>query len=505
MSLAILASRSLYGYQAQPVRVEVHVGPGLPSFIIVGLPDAGVRESRERVRSALQSCGYEFPAGRITVNLAPADLPKDSGRFDLAIALGLLLATGQASSSGVQQVYEIPQRVFVGELSLSGALNPVTGALVIAMAIARESPGVSLTLPADSAAVAAQVPGIEVYAAGTLTEVVEDLLGRRSLALVSPPPSSTLEAPVGPCLSEVYGQEAGRRALEIAASGGHSLLMCGPPGVGKSMLAQRLPGLLPPLDAMQSLEVAALHGLTGRDPQPVREPPFRAPHHTATVPALIGGGAHPRPGEISLAHHGVLFLDELPEFHRPVLESLREPLETGSVSIARARMSCTFPAKFQLVAAMNPCPCGWAGHPRKPCICAQARIEAYRQRLSGPLLDRIDLHVGLGSPQEAWFEAPPGERSATVRDRVLQCRDRQMSRQACLNAHLTGDSLKRHAGTERAGAALLRQATLRWSWSARAVHRVLRVARTLADMQECRQIEAPHIAEALQFRPGWKA
>ena len=504
MSLAILVSRAIYGFQAQPVRVEVHVGPGLPAFIIVGLPDAGVKESRERVRSALLSSGYEFPAGRITVNLAPADLPKDSGRFDLAIALGILLATGQVvAGQRNNAVLEIADRVFVGELSLTGALGTIKGALAIAMAVARESPGTCLIMPAASAGAAAQVPGIIVRSAATLAEVVDDLAGRKPMPCAQPAPSEPRS--MGEyCLSDVCGQEAGRRALEIAASGQHSLLMHGPPGVGKSMLAQRLPGLLPPLSTLQSLEVAALQGLAGHDAVPGPFPPFRAPHHTASTPAVIGGGAWPRPGEISLAHHGVLFLDEIPEFHRPVLESLREPLETGVVSIARARLSCTFPARFQLVAAMNPCPCGWAGHPRKTCSCPPARVEAYRRRLSGPLLDRIDLHVGLGPPDGAWFDAAGGETSETVQSRVMACRGRQLARQGCTNAQLNGGDLRQHAVPDTAGAKLLRDAGERWDWSVRVVHRVLRIARTLADMSHSDRIRTAHVAEALQFRPVWE-
>lgn len=504
MSLAILASRALYGFQAQPVRVEVHVGPGLPAFLIVGLPDVGVRESRERVRSALVSCGYEFPAGRITVNLAPADLPKDSGRYDLAIALGILLASGQVSAAASQKstIVDVSDRVFVGELSLTGKLRPIKGALAIAMSVARESPGARLIMPAACAAVAAQVPDIVVLSAGSLVEVVDDMAERQPIPQAQPSGQRGVMAAV-PCLSDVHGQEAGRRALEVAASGGHSMLMCGPPGVGKSMLAQRLPGLLPPLSTLESLEVAALHGLAGQEASPMPFPPFRSPHHTASTAAIIGGGGWPRPGEVSLAHHGVLFLDEIPEFHRPVLESLREPLEAGVVSIARARLSCSFPARFQLIAAMNPCPCGWAGHPRKACTCPPSRVDAYRRRLSGPLMDRIDLHVRLVAPQDDWLSSSGGEASDVVRARVLACRERQQARQGCINAKLEGRGLRCQVVLDDRGAALLKEASERWAWSVRVVHRLLRIARTLADMAGSDCVEAGHVAEALQFRPAW--
>lgn len=519
MSLAVVASRALYGFQAQAVKVEVHVGPGLPNFLIVGLPDAGVRESRERVRSALACAGYEFPAGRITVNLAPADLPKDSGRFDLAIALGILLASGQLvlptgekshgksgqssrqGGAARSMALEIRDTVFVGELSLTGELRSIKGGLAIAMALARESPGINLVMPEASAGVAAQVPGVVVYSARTLEEVVKHLRGLDTLQVAAPVSHPALEHTA--CLSDVHGQEAGRRALEIAASGGHSLLMCGAPGVGKSMLAQRLPGLLPPLGVMESLEVAALHGLAGQDTPPSSVPPFRAPHHTASSAAIIGGGAWPRPGEVSLAHHGVLFLDEMPEFQRPVLESLREPLEAGMVSIARARLSCSYPARFQLVAAMNPCPCGWAGHPRRACSCTPAKVEAYRRRLSGPLMDRIDLHVALSSPKGGWLNAQPGELSGVVRARVLACRERQIARQGCVNAHLDAAALRRVVALDDASSRVLAEASERWSWSARVVHRLLRVARTLADMRGVDDVTLEDMAEALQFRPGW--
>lgn len=502
MSLAILVSRAIYGFRVLPVRVEVHIGPGLPAFTIVGLPDAGVRESRERVRSALVSSGYEFPAGRVTVNLAPADVPKDSGRFDLAIALGVLLATGQVQGRiRHEPIIEIGDRVYVGELSLTGAVGQVRGALAIAMDVAQGVPPPILVMPEGNAEVAAQVPGVFVQSAHTLSDAVDDLAGRRPLprAVAAPVPSSTAAYP---CLSEVQGQEQARRALEIAASGGHSLVMCGPPGVGKSMLAQRLPGLLPPLTHIQSLEAAALQSLTGQEMPPVPQPPFRAPHHTASTTAIVGGGSWPRPGEISLAHHGVLFLDELPEFHRPVLESLREPLETGEICIARARLSCTFPARFQLVAAMNPCPCGWAGHARRACTCGPGKVDAYRRRLSGPLMDRIDLHVSLSPPPAAWPSAAAPEASVDVRARVIRCRERQQKRQGCLNFALEGDRLHRHAVIGEAGARLLCDASERWVWSPRVVHRLLRVARTLADMAESADIEVHHVAEALQFRPA---
>ena len=520
MSLAILASRALYGFQAQPVRVEVHVGSGLPTFIIVGLPDAGVRESRERVRSALLSCGYEFPAGRITVNLAPADLPKESGRYDLAIALGILIATGQAaaprppriaghalgcdtprkSAESPVPVHEIAGHVFVGELSLTGRLGAIKGALAIAMSVARDMPGVNLVMPPANAAIAAQVPGIVVRAAATLREVVDDFTGQTPMACVVASDTVDAAAPA-PCLSDVRGQPAARRALEIAASGGHSLLMHGPPGVGKSMLAQRLPGLLPTLSRTQSLEVAALQGLAGHDVAPASSPPFRAPHHSASGAALIGGGAIPRPGEISLAHHGVLFLDEVPEFRRPVLESLREPLESGVVSIARARLSCIFPARFQLVAAMNPCPCGWFGHPRRHCSCSPSSVLAYRRRLSGPLMDRIDLHIGLVPSDNAWLDAEPAETSEVVRARVAACRERQIHRQGCTNAALDTARLQRYAVLDAKCTRLLRDASERWGWSARVGHRILRTARTLADMAEQPNIGLPQLREALMFRP----
>src|SRR6266852_985206 len=493
MSLAVLHSRALSGLDAPEVTVEVHLSNGLPSFTIVGLPDTEVKESRDRVRAALVNSRFEFPARRITVNLAPAELPKESGRFDLPIALGILAASHQLEADGISK-YE-----FAGELSLSGELRPVRGALAMTWRAARE--GRAFVLPPASADEAALVGGASVYQAGSLLEVCAHLAGRQSLP--RPAAQPIFIPPNYPDLAEVKGQAQAKRALEVAAAGGHSVLMVGPPGTGKSMLAARFPGILPPLSEAEALEVAAIHSVSSKGFEVVNwgERPFRAPHHSASAAALVGGGNLPRPGEISLAHHGVLFLDELPEFDRDVLEALREPLESGRVSISRAARQEQFPARFQLVAAMNPCPCGHCGDRTSRCRCTPERIARYRGRVSGPFADRIDIKLEVPAPREAELVAPvPGEASSAIRGRVAQAREAQLARQHKPNALLGTREIDRHCATNRDGDQLLRHALARLLLSARAYHRVLRVARTIADLAASTAITAEHIAEAIQYR-----
>src|SRR5687767_313642 len=493
MTVAMVASRALAGIDAPEVTVEVHLGPGLPAFHIVGLPDTEVREARDRVRAALNHTHFEFPARRITVNLAPAELPKDSSRFDLPIALGILAASGQLAPQA------LAGQEFAGELSLTGELRGVRGAL--AMALSARAAGRAFVLPEGNAPQAALAEGARILPARTLLEVVAHLAGETPLARYAGEVQCAAAAYAD--FSEVKGQQQAKRALEVAAAGNHSVLMVGPPGTGKSMLAARFPGILPVLSEAESLEVAAIHSVSSSGFDAVRwgERPYRAPHHSASAAALVGGGVLPRPGEISLAHHGVLFLDELPEFDRDVLEALREPLECGRVSIARAARQAQFPARFQLVAAMNPCPCGHCGDRSGRCRCTPERIARYRGRISGPLADRIDIKLEVAPPREADLVAPvTGESSETIRQRVQKARSLQMQRQGKPNALLGTREIDRHCAADREGDQLLRHALARLLLSARAYHRVLRVARSIADLAEKGAIAAEHIAEAIQYR-----
>jgi magnesium chelatase family protein len=490
MHYAAVLTRGSQGLEAPPVKVEVHLSSGLPGFIIVGMPETAVRESKDRVRSAILSSHFEFPDHRITVNLAPADLPKGGGRFDLPIALGMLAASDQLPTESLQGVE------CLGELALNGALRATRGAVAATIAATRD--GHRVALGTDSAALAARVPGSRLLPAPDLLSLCAVLRNRAPAPDFTPLDENSSSEQTD--LATVAGQLAARRALEITAAGGHNLLLYGPPGTGKSLLAGCLPGILPPPGDEELLTVLALHDLYG-ERVVTRQRPFRAPHHSASSAALVGGGSVPQPGEISLAHGGVLFLDELPEFSRHTLDMLREPLETGSITLSRARCRIRYPARFQLVAAMNPCPCGYAGDSLRACRCSPMQRQNYAGRVSGPLLDRIDLRIPVPrSGAEDLLRAPAAESSAAVRERVQNCRATQLSRQGCSNATLSGQQLFTSCAIDDRGMDQLTKAINRLGLSARAVHRCLRLARTIADLAGRDEVSGADLGEALGYR-----
>ena len=491
MSFAKIYTRGVLGLDAPLIEVEVHISQGLPSLTIVGLAEAAVRESKDRVRSAIINSGFNFPTKRLTINLAPADLPKDGARLDLAIALGILIASNQLPEASTQQLE------FIGELALDGQLRPTTGTLSIAIACQQAQH--QLILPSDNADEAAKLRNFCVFAAQNLKQVCDHL----SQTAVLPPyraKHTDVLSMTYPDLADVKGQLRPRRALEIAAAGGHSLLFKGPPGTGKTLLASRLAGILPPLNLDENLEVARIYSVANLA-HPFGTRPFRAPHHTASAIALVGGGSQPKPGEITLAHLGVLFLDELPEFDRKVLEVLRQPLESKQIVISRASRQMTFPANFQLIAAMNPCPCGYAFHQDQRCQCSALSIQRYQNRISGPLLDRIDLHIDVPPlPAEELQSTTVPEDSVTVRARVIKAYAQQIARQGMSNSALSPQALSQYAILDTKAEQILLLAQQRLNLSARGYHRVLRVARTIADLSSSEIIESAHITEALSYR-----